>query len=106
MDARLLDAGDGAVTVEFGRRISPALSARVMALDRAVNAAHARGELPGVIETMPTFRSLTVLYDPLLTERATLDAALRRLLGHADAHAATVRGRRWRGADAGRCAQL
>ena len=96
MDARLLDAGDGAVTVEFGRQISPALSARVMALDRAVNAARARGELPGVIETMPTFRSLTVLYDPLLTERATLDAALRRLLGHADAHAATVRGRRWR----------
>jgi KipI family sensor histidine kinase inhibitor len=95
MTARLLDAGDGAVTIEFGDRIAPELAARVRALDQALAAAIARGALSGVIETMPTFRSLTVLYDPLQTRRAALDPALRSLLAQAD-HAPVAAGRRWR----------
>ena len=94
MTTRLLDAGDGAVTVEFGSAISPALVAEVAALDHHVALARARGELLGVIETMPTFRSLTVLYDPLVTCRAELDPALRSLLGEkTEARAAPLR--RW-----------
>lgn len=95
MTARLLDAGDGAVTIELGDRIAPALAARVRALDQALEAAIARGALPGVIETMPTFRSLTVLYDPLQIRRAALDPVLWDLLGQAD-HAPVAVGRRWR----------
>lgn len=94
-DVRLLDAGDGAVTIEFGHTIAPDLVARVAALEQAVDAARGRGDLPGVIETMPTFRSLTVLYDPLRTSRSLLDPALLDLLkpgGPAPAAAA----RRWR----------
>lgn len=95
MTARLLDAGDGAVTVEFGSAISPELVAEVAALDRHLALARARGELVGVIETMPTFRSLTLLYDPLVTCRAVLDPALRSLLGKkTEARAAPLR--RWR----------
>lgn len=92
---RLLDAGCGALTIEFGREVDPAAAARVQALDRAVQAAIDRGALPGVIETMPTFRSLTVLYDPLRTRRAALDAALAPLLA-APVEAATGAGRCWR----------
>lgn len=92
---RLLDAGDGAVTVEFGTTISPELVAEVAALDQQVSLARARGELEGVIETMPTFRSLTVLYDPLVTSRAELDPVLLSLVGSADATLAAP-GRRWR----------
>jgi len=92
---RLLDAGDGAFTIEFGDRIDPALSARVAALDRAVRAAIAQGALPGVVETMPTFRSLTVLYDPLRTRRAEVQAALGPLLAAGDDAAASA-GRQWR----------
>lgn len=95
MEARLLDAGDGAVTVEFGDRIAPDLVARVGAFGKAVDAARDRGELPGVIETMPTFRSLTVLYDPLRGSRAQIDPVLRTLLGQADDRQ-TLRGRRWK----------
>jgi KipI family sensor histidine kinase inhibitor len=36
--------------------------------------------LPGVIETVPTFRSLLVHYDPLATTRAELERALASLL--------------------------
>jgi KipI family sensor histidine kinase inhibitor len=82
---RLLDAGDCALTVEFDSRIDACVVERVGAFDRAVAAARARGELPGVVETMPTFRSLTVLYDPLRTRRSALDPVLQRLLDAADA---------------------
>lgn len=95
MDARLLDAGDGALTIEFGDTIALPVVARVDALDRVLAAACARGDLPGVVETVPTFRSLTVLYDPLRTSRAALDAALPSLLAQADA-AATATPRHWR----------
>lgn len=95
MTPRLLDTGDGAVTIEFGTVISPELVAAVAALDRQVGLARARGELAGVIETMPTFRSLTVLYDPLLTSRAELDPALHSLLGRRT-QAQAAPSRRWR----------
>ncbi len=95
MTPRLLDAGDGAVTVEFGASISPELVAEVAALDHQVSLARARGELAGVVETMPTFRSLTVLYDPLLTSRAELDAVLLSLVGRGGETLAAP-GRRWR----------
>jgi KipI family sensor histidine kinase inhibitor len=92
---RLLDAGDAAFTIEFGDAIDPALVAAVNALDDAIARAQAAGRLPGLIETMPTFRSLTVFFDPLVTGRAALIDALQPLLAAAD-HAVPVDGRRWR----------
>lgn len=80
MTVRWLAAGDGALTLEFGNAITPALVARVAALGHAVDAASARGALPGLVEAVPTFRSLTLLYDPLRTSRAELDPVLRELL--------------------------
>jgi KipI family sensor histidine kinase inhibitor len=43
---------------------------------------------------MPTFRSLTVFFDPLVTGRAALIDAMRPLFDAAE-HAAPVAGRRW-----------
>lgn len=91
---RVLDAGDAAFTVEFGDTIDPALLAAVNALDAAIAVMQARGGLPGLIETMPTFRSLTVFFDPLLTGREVLIAALQPLFAAAG-HGQTVEGRRW-----------
>jgi KipI family sensor histidine kinase inhibitor len=58
---RLLPSGDSAITVEFSRNIDDAANQRVLALDRAV----AREAIKGVTETVPTYRSLLVHYDPL-----------------------------------------
>ncbi len=58
---RLLPCGDSAITVEFSRSIDDAVSQRVLALDRLL----AREPVPGVTETVPTYRSLLVHYDPL-----------------------------------------
>jgi KipI family sensor histidine kinase inhibitor len=92
---RLLDAGDAAFTVEFGDAIDPTLLAAVHALDTAIARLHAAGGLPGLIETMPTFRSLTVFFDPLASGRQALIDALQPLFEAAE-HAAPVEGRRWR----------
>jgi len=92
---RLLDAGDSALTVEFGDRIDPALLAAVAALDNDIAREQAAGRLPGLIETMPTFRSLTLFFDPLVTHRGALIEALQPLVDAAG-HAAPVAGRGWR----------
>lgn len=95
MTARFLDAGDGALTIEFGASISPELVGQVAAFERTLDAARAVGALAGVIETVPTFRSLTLLYDPLVTCRATLDPVLRSLLAQGQA-VKVASARRWR----------
>ena len=91
MNPRFLDLGDRAITVEFGDAIDPARLSRVAALDHAC----ARAALPGVIETVPTFRSLTVIFDPLATTRAELLPALQGLLAGADMPDARTQ-RSWR----------
>jgi 5-oxoprolinase (ATP-hydrolysing) subunit B len=58
---RLLPSGDSAITVEFSRNIDDAANRRVLALDRSL----ARETIAGVTESVPTYRSLLVHYDPL-----------------------------------------
>jgi KipI family sensor histidine kinase inhibitor len=95
MSARFLDAGDAAFTVEFGDAIDLRLVAAVNALDAAIARRRAAGGLRGLIETMPTFRSLTVFYDPLETGRDALMAELQPLLAGGEA-VPEAAGRRWR----------
>ena len=80
MSVRYLSCGDTAFTVEFGNEISPEINGRVMALHAAVETARAGGKLPGVVETVPTMRSLMVVYDPVRTSRAELQPGIDRLL--------------------------
>ena len=86
---RVLPCGDTALAVEFGGEIDPATNARVLALDARVS----RG-VPGVIETVPTYRSLLVHYDPVATDFDALGAALTAL--SADLPETPAEGRLWR----------
>lgn len=76
MTVRFLLSGDTAVTVEFGDRIDRVLSGAVLRLNAFVRAAN----LPGVVETVPTFRSLAVHYDPLATDSGDLIPAIEKLI--------------------------
>jgi KipI family sensor histidine kinase inhibitor len=87
---RLLPSGDSAITVEFSRNIDDAANQRVLALDRALQDA----PIPGVTETVPTYRSLLVHYDPLQIDFATLS---EKLLAAARRPASSeVKAKRWR----------
>jgi 5-oxoprolinase (ATP-hydrolysing) subunit B len=61
---RILPSGDSAITVEFSRNIDDAANQRVLALDRAI----ANEPVSGITETVPTYRSLLVHYDPVLVD--------------------------------------
>ena len=67
--------GDSGVLAVCGSEISEQVNAQVMALDAAVQAA----QLPGVVETVPTYAALLVTLDPLQTDADTMIPALRRL---------------------------
>jgi KipI family sensor histidine kinase inhibitor len=85
---RILPCGDAALTVEFGRDIDPVVNARVLALDARA------GSLAGVIETVPTYRSLLVHYNPCAIDFRDLAAVLADLA--ADLPDASREGRLWR----------
>jgi hypothetical protein len=72
---RLLPSGDSAITVEFSRNIDDAANRRVLALDRAM----AAEPVTGVTETVPTYRSLLVHYDPVLIDFDTLGESILAL---------------------------
>lgn len=75
-NVRFLPLGDTALTVEIDSRIDRAVNARVLGFDAAL----AKAAIPGIVEAVPTFRSLTVHYDPLTTDPTTLEAALTPLI--------------------------
>src|SRR6185437_2117429 len=87
---RFLAAGDTAMVVEFGDRVDAHLSALVLALGQKLEAAG----LEGVVEVVPTFRSLMVHYDPLRLTHADLQLAVMPLLQGLEA--AQIVGRHWR----------
>jgi 5-oxoprolinase (ATP-hydrolysing) subunit B len=72
---RLLPSGDSAITVEFSRTIDDAANRRVLALDRTLS----REPVAGVTETVPTYRSLLVHYDPLQIDFEALSGKLTTL---------------------------
>jgi KipI family sensor histidine kinase inhibitor len=69
---RYLVAGEAALVVEFGDRIDPVLNRRVREMGLAID----RARLDGVVDLVPTYRSLLVNYDPRVT---TFDALRARL---------------------------
>jgi KipI family sensor histidine kinase inhibitor len=75
-NVRFLQSGDTALVVEFGGSVDREVSARVLALGRRVTTA----AIPGVVEVVPTFRSLMVYYDPLVIRNATLRQRIGPLL--------------------------
>jgi 5-oxoprolinase (ATP-hydrolysing) subunit B len=86
---RFLPSGDTALTVEFGREIDPLVNARVLALDARIACG-----VEGVLETVPTYRSLLVHYDPAITDFEALSGTLRLLT--VDLPDTSIEGRLWR----------
>src|SRR6202045_3776682 len=71
---RYLPAGESALVVEFGAAIDPKIHDHVLALDAALQ----QTKWEGVIETVPTYRSLMIHFDP---RRLTTEALVEALAG-------------------------
>ncbi|MGH8820226.1 MAG: 5-oxoprolinase subunit PxpB [Rhodoferax sp.] len=93
-EVRLLPLGDAALTVEFGSVIEPRIHAQVLGFACALGQLAASGKIDGVIEWVPTFRSVTVYFDPDRIDGEALGDMLLAL-----AHTSpslTLAGARWR----------
>jgi inhibitor of KinA len=70
---RIVAAGDSARILEFDARIAPDVNTRAVAA-----AAHLRARvIPGVRDIVTAYHSVTVYFDPLLTDQRRLEALLR-----------------------------
>ena len=69
--------GDRGLLIELGARIDPAVNRRVKRLHRII----ARERLHGVVETVPAYASLLVVFDPL---QAAPEALKRQIAGMCD----------------------
>ncbi|GGG82580.1 allophanate hydrolase [Salipiger pallidus] len=87
---RILPVGDTAMTVQFGEVVDEEVNRRVIALAEALRSAAP----DGLLETVPTYRSLLVSYDPEILRGAALERHLHGLLDGLDTGAAP--GRLWR----------
>ena len=87
---RVLPLGETAFTVEFGQALSETLNRCVHALDAALQA----DPPPGLKETVPTYRSLLVLYDPMVVDGEVMQERLRALAAAIPASPASHQGRR------------
>jgi inhibitor of KinA len=81
VSASLVPAGDVAILVELDEEVSEEVNARVRALERLI----AERAIPGVLETVPAFRSLLVYYDPLVLGYERLCEAIVALAALPDA---------------------
>lgn len=79
-EIRFLMAGDSALVAEFGNAISPAINARI----RAFNIALEQAKLPGILELLPTYRSVMIQYDPMVIGTEALKAKLSAIAKNLD----------------------
>ncbi|MFS2151899.1 MULTISPECIES: 5-oxoprolinase subunit PxpB [unclassified Rhizobium] len=84
---RIIACGDSALVVEFSDQIDEYTNERVIALADML----ATRPITGVIETVPTYRSLLVAYDPVIIRGKTLSSSLQTLLGQLSVGGATAR---------------
>jgi len=75
-EIRFLPCGDSAVTLSFSREIKEEVNQRIRQLVIRIQEAN----ICGVSETVPTFSSLTVYFDPLVISRKELDKRLSLLI--------------------------
>ena len=86
-DYNVLAAGDTALIVDFGNQVDLNVSAKVLALAGQLNALN----IDGVIETVPTIRSLSIYYEPLTVSAIGLERQVADILEHLEDAPATGR---------------
>jgi 5-oxoprolinase (ATP-hydrolysing) subunit B len=72
---RFRPSGDAALTIELGDGIDAAVNARVVDLDHALT----ERRLPGLLEIVPTYRTVLVCFDPTVVTRREIETEVLAL---------------------------
>ncbi len=73
---RFLSCGDSAVTVEFPKEMSEETNRKIRFLATEIE----RRGIRGILESVPTFCSITVYFDPFIISRKKLEAKLLKIV--------------------------
>ncbi len=79
-EVKYLISGDCAVCVEFGNEISPEINRKIRAFKIAVE----KEGIEGIVETVPTYRSLLVVYKPEVIRFKELTEKFEVIMGAMD----------------------
>ena len=79
-EVRYLVSGGSSVCVEFGNEISPDINRKIRAFKIAVE----KSGIPGIVETVPTYRSLLVHYKPEVIGYKAITEKFKSLMGTLD----------------------
>lgn len=79
--ARFTAVSDHAVLVQLGDEISDQINLEIQSLDRAISAAG----INGFLESIPAFVNILVVFDPLVTDHGSIEAAIKPLLADVSA---------------------
>lgn len=82
---RILALGDSAITIEFGDEIDPEINARVMAFAKTL----IDQRWQGIHDVVPTYRSVTIHFNPLRCDSAALTKKLKTVPHHEPGHVAS-----------------
>jgi inhibitor of KinA len=75
-EVKMLVAGESGLVIEFGTVISPEINELVQQLTRLLTATI----IEGILEVVPTYRSVTVYFDPLSITRQHLSQCIQQML--------------------------
>ncbi|MGY9047099.1 hypothetical protein P775_00890 [Puniceibacterium antarcticum] len=82
-----LAVGDSALAVQFGEAVDPEANRKVIALAKALDL----HPITGVVDSVPTYRSLLIYYDPACLRGAALEQALKVRLAQLECSAEVAR---------------
>ena len=77
---KFLTAGDRALVVEFGDTIEQAINSKIRSLTLAMESEN----IIGIIETIPTYRSLMVIYNPMIIQFEELINKIKSIMTKMD----------------------
>ena len=63
-DIKYIPAGDRSLVMEFGNSIKPEINAKIRNMVIAIE----KQTLEGILEIIPTYRSILIIYNPLIID--------------------------------------
>ena len=75
IDIKFIPAGDKSVVMEFGNSIKPEINAKIRNMVMAID----KSRITGISEIVPTYRSILIIYNPLLIEYYDLIESLKEI---------------------------
>lgn len=63
-NGKYIVAGDRAIIIEFGNMINPEINTKIRSMVKSID----KENIEGIIEIIPTYRSIQIVYDPMVVD--------------------------------------